>query len=317
MNLNVLAISDGPNCSSTFNLLGIQKQSVNNIIVRQFNAPKKEYDWANLVYVHYGGIGEWKDLQKTLRERQDKIWIIGVRGWGNFKKCFRGKGRGPDYEPSQFVRDYFKAYSVSSKEMQTQVEKYGGKPVYLCQAGVDTKRFTLQRNVIPEQFCMGWVGNPWTGAKRFGRFPELPFPLRICGATINFLKEKNFPLDQLLNNGGWIDHTKIHEFYPTISVYVSLSDNEGCPMPPLEAAASGRPVVATAVGALKEWMPPEYLVPMDKYTDLIPLIARFRDDEELWRKECVRFRRISLDWDFKVIAKQYDYMFREVYETNI
>jgi len=104
------------------------------------------------------------------------------------------------------------------------------------------------------------------------------------------------------------------KFYEGISVYVSVSLFEGGPIPPLEAAASGRPVVATATGALLEWMPKEYLVGVDDYLNMIPIIERLRDDKELYSRECQRFRNISLKWDFRHICKEYDTMFDEVME---
>jgi len=310
--MNILIISDGEVSSGTFNLQGIQKHSQHNIIIKQYNALDKDIDWVDLVYVHYGGIGAWTELQQTLRRRQDKPWIIGVRGFGNWKRCFRGR---TEFEPLPYIQKHFKAYSVSSKEMYELVNKWSGNPTYLCQAGVDTSRF--MPSSPPKQFCIGWLGNPWTGAKMFHRFKDFPFPLRIAGATQNYLKEKVNPKDfKLLNKGGFIPYNEIHKFYQNISVYVSVSDNEGCPMPPLEAASSGRVVVATKTGALMEWIPPEYLVDKDKHKDLVPIIEELRDNSTLYNKECVRFRKISSNWDFSVIAKQYDKMFSEVLENG-
>jgi len=308
--MRIVVISDGEDSSGTFNLVGIKNKSKNEILIKQFDASDEEIDWADLVYVHYGGIGTWKDLQQTLRKRQDKPWVIGIRGHGTIKRCFIGR---KELTPVSYVEKYFKAYSVSNKEIYELVNKWGGKPTYLCQAGVDTDRFAPSKP--PTQFCMGWVGNPWAGSKAFHRFQDFPFPLRIAGATRQYLKVKVNPDNfNLVNEGGFIQHEDIHKFYQDISVYVSVSDNEGCPMPPLEAASSGRVVVATKTGALMEWVPPEYLVDKDKYKELIPIIEKLRDNLTLYNKECIRFRKISLNWDFSVIAKQYDSMFLEVCE---
>jgi len=232
-----------------------------------------------------------------------------MRGHGNFKRCFIGRTQ---LEPVSYVKEYFKAYSVSSKEIYELVNKWGGKPTYLCQAGVDTNRFVPSKP--PAQFCIGWIGNPWAGAKAFNRFQDFPFPLRIAGATRQYLKVKATPDNfNLVNEGGFIPHEDIYNFYRQISVYVSVSENEGCPMPPLEASASGRVVVATKTGALTEWVPPEYLVDIYKYKELIPIIERLRDNQTLYKNECKRFRELSLKWDFSEITKQYDNMFQEVY----
>ncbi len=83
-------------------------------------------------------------------------------------------------------------------------------------------------------------------------------------------------------------------------------------MPPMEAAASGRPVVGTRVGALRTWLPKKYQV--DDYKELIPLIAELRDNPKIYKNEMRRFRRISLNWDFNKIALQYDNMWEDVYE---
>ena len=81
-------------------------------------------------------------------------------------------------------------------------------------------------------------------------------------------------------------------------------------MPPKEAAACGRPVVARRAGDLPEWVPEQYLV--GETHELIPLIELFMNDRELLIEEGKRFRELSLQWDFKNIVAEYDLMFDAV-----
>jgi glycosyltransferase involved in cell wall biosynthesis len=313
--MKVLMISDGGTSSGTFNLQGIAKHSKHETRLRHFNANEKQgdLDWADVYYIHYGGIGHFHLLLEQLRLRRDKPWIIGVRGFGNFKRTFAGRrGRGHMiknatpanalYEPVWYAQ-LCVAYSVSSLQLQRIVSQWTKMPVYLAQAGVDTERF--KPSPPPDEFCIGWAGDPYSGPKAYHRLEEFPFPLKTAGTKPKQL----FP--NQLSAQGWTPHSKMHEFYKDISVYVQVSFSEGCPMPPMEAAASGRPVVGTKVGALMTWLPEKYQV--ENYKELIPLIEELRDNPKVYKNEMNRFRRISLNWDFSKIVLQYDNMWEDVY----
>jgi len=129
------------------------------------------------------------------------------------------------------------------------------------------------------------------------RFRQLPFPKRMVGPH---------------TEGGKRHYSKMPEFYSGVSMLVNTSRKEGSPLPPKEAAASGRPVAATAVGDLVEWVPSEYLV--EDYRDLIPIIERFRDDRSFLVEEGRRFRELVLPYDYRRLVRDYDRMFDEVME---
>jgi len=286
--MNILCISDGEDSSGTYNLRGIKRFSINHMDIVQFYPSMEQMDWADIIYVHYGGIGKWKNLLAGLRRRQDKPWILGVRGFGNFKRCFEWIFEDKIYRPVWFMERAV-AISCSNMELMKMVRKWTDIPTYLCQAGVDTGWF-IPQGPPKDEFCIGWVGNPYSGDKMFSRLKDLPFSLKMAE--------------------GEILHREMPWFYRNIWVYVSVSQYEGCPMPPLEAAACGRPVVATRAGTLVEWVPEEYLI--DNHLDMIPILEKLRDDRELYLRECKRFRKLSLKWDFEYIAEQYDFMFKSV-----
>ncbi len=290
--LNVLVICDGDDSSATTVMKNIVKHSKHNLrIVQWFPDDIKDVD---IIYVHYGGLF-WpphKKLINFLIENRDVKWIAGIRGFVNFKRWLND-----DLKTFCNFVYYFDAISTANKMFVGMVDQLDSSlRTFVCHVGIDNTLFTPQP--LTDDFCIGWAGNIYCGSKMFFNFARLPFVKKTAGGGL----------------GTWRNYKEMPKFYKEISVYVSSSTEEGGPLPPKEAAASGRPVVAVKTGDLSEWMPEEWLVPNydDSWKLLIPKIEQLRNDKELYLKECKRFQELILNWDYSIIVKEYDLMFEEV-----
>lgn len=303
LRLRVKAICDGDSSSASTTIRGLIKESKHDVTLHQWGLKEEEFEDTDIVYIHYGALlSRSENLRRQLKEHRETKWIAGIRGVGNFLK-FSKKW---EFPPRQGFADFvyeLDALSVANKRFyQIVMEADSSLDPYICHCGVDTDMF--QPTPLPEEFCIGWAGNPYTGAKGFfGHFLKLPFPKKTaawdCGT-------------------GRI-YKKMPAFFASLWGYVSTSVEEGCPLPPLEAAASGRVVAATACGCLPEWVPKEYLVPNVKTSVelLTPIISQFVGNREFATKEGLRFRKIiESGWSFKIIAKEYDRMFEDVFNAG-
>ena len=287
--LNVEIVCDGDSSSATFVIRNILKRSRHNCSLHQWNAEYRED--TDIIYFHYGGIltDNSSIVENFLKKKRDYKWIAGIRGRLNFKRWLKNGG----FHDFVFLLD---GVSCANERFRVLSEEKGLSNVFVCHSGVDTEAFSVKPP--PKEFCIGWAGSGYAGSKMFGNFLRLPFPKRT--SAYDFGTSRKF--------------VDMPSFYDKVGVYVSTSVEEGSPLPPKEAASSGRPVVAIDVGDLCEWVPKEWLVPnfKDSYKLLIPLIEQLRDDEELYLRECKRFREIIENWDYSIIVNEYDSMFSSV-----
>lgn len=285
--LNIIAVCDGEHSSATLVMRNIQLHSKHNIDIQQW-VPEILPD-TDMVYFHYGGLlGENNPQALECLDVPVKT-IAGLRGHLTLKRW------AIELSPIHFhgFINKLDAVSCASMEMQRTFSNVEPDiPTFICHSGVDTETFTPRP--LPEEFCIGWAGNAYSGAKMFPNFIKLPFSKRTAGDGI----------------GTYRAFRDMPSFYHGISVYVSTSVEEGSPVPPKEAAACGRPVVAIGVGDLVEWVPEEFLV--DEWKQLIPVLNHLYSDGETLREVSEWFRELSLKWDYRVIVEEYDDMFREV-----
>ncbi|MEQ1727275.1 MAG: glycosyltransferase [Vicinamibacterales bacterium] len=83
---------------------------------------------------------------------------------------------------------------------------------------------------------------------------------------------------------GWVDD--LPRFYATLDIFTLSSLNEGTPVAVIEAMASGRPVVSTAVGGVPDVVEPELcglLVPAQSPEALAAALVRLASDPSLRR----------------------------------
>ena len=285
--LNVVVVCDGEASSATIVMKQLCQHSKHNLTLYQWK-PELTSE-TDILYFHYGGILLEKHPRTLTYLDAPMKKIAGLRGLLTFKRW------AVKLNPTHF-HDFIgklDAVSCSNAELQQMfIDVRPDIPTFICHSGVDTELF--KPSPPPKHFCIGWAGNAFSGAKMFYNFTKLPFSKRTAGDGIGtYRKFEGMP-----------------QFYPLISVYVSVSTEEGSPVPPKEAAACGRPVVAIDVGDLSEWVPEEYLV--STWRELVPIIKQFREDRSLLEVAVSRFRGLSLKWDYSLVAREYDDMFERV-----
>jgi len=285
--LNIAVVCDGEDSSATIVMNQLRQHSRHNLTIYQWT-PEITGE-TDILYFHYGGLLLAKNPEILSYLDTPVKKIAGLRGLLTFKRWIT------DFNPTKlepFI-EKLDAVSCANEELRTMFTgAVDTVPVFLCHYGVDTSMF--KPHPFPPHFCIGWAGNAFSGAKMFPNFLKLPFSKRTAGDGI----------------GTYRAYEDMPNFYPTISVYVSTSTEEGSPVPPKEAAACGRPVVAVDAGDLSEWIPREYLV--STWRDLIPIIKRLKDDAVLLEDVGHQFREFSLRWDYSLVANEYDQMFEHV-----
>jgi len=102
-----------------------------------------------------------------------------------------------------------------------------------------------------------------------------------------------------------------------LDIFVLSSDREAFPLAPMEAMAAGRPVVATAVGALPEIVEKNQaglIVPAGDVSALAGALERLLSDRELHDTASRNGRRVARErFDISVMAERMD----AVYQTAI
>jgi glycosyltransferase involved in cell wall biosynthesis len=149
----------------------------------------------------------------------------------------------------------FKGLVCISKILQ---EKLAGKNANITYIpnGVDTELFKPAHH--DHEFTVGFVGQKTTGG--FGRkrnnegikvWDIKGYELLLQPLVQRLNKKVSFKiLDNDSTNA--IPHIWMPEWYANIDVLICTSLFEGCPLPVLEAAACGKPVISTRVGIVPE-----------------------------------------------------------------
>ncbi len=149
----------------------------------------------------------------------------------------------------------FKRLVCISKILQ---EKLAGKNANITYIpnGVDIDMFKMAHN--GDEFTVGFVGQPTDGGFGKGRTNEgvkkwdikgyelllIPLMKRLKG-KVNFRTTIN-------TSETAIPHSEMPDWYKHIDVLICTSLYEGCPLPVLEAASCGKPVISTRVGIVPE-----------------------------------------------------------------
>jgi glycosyltransferase involved in cell wall biosynthesis len=298
----ILVIAGVPTWSMNRVCRGVQAHSKHDLeITNYWMSGYEPSDW-DAVYIHCGAAVNG-DRKKYIQDhREDTKWAVGLRGGTAFIRNIN--------RLNSIIWD---AYSVGSPFWLEKAQDWVKSPVdipgFVCHGGIDTSVFTPRP--FPDEFSIGWAGNSANGAKRIYRFNELPFKRKaIGGGAMRKFKAMGLPNIEYIPT---VKYPFMNDFYGGISLYVQTSYREGGSLPPKEAAASGRPVVTTRVGDAPEWIPEEYLVETARKSydekKMIELITMFKEDPDLLEREGKRFKELSKQWDFSIVAKEYDLMF--------
>jgi len=294
--VNVVIVCDGVNSSATIISHVLAKHSQNNIVVCQWD-PTPFINCADVVWLFQGSqITHPTSAIPDMVEGSSARWLLGCNGYGALHKWNYGRGRAPPPHVNPFS-----AVQTSCRRLHDIMVDYVKKPTFLAHSGFDSDLFYPLPP--PKDFCIGWAGDARNGAKMYDNFAGLPFPKKTVGDYA----------------GGFIPHLRMPGFYSTVSVYVSTSEGESSPLPPREAAACGRPVVAVDVGDLYEWVPPRLLVEQSEWgyrthdsDKLIPIIESLKDPELYCRAAEDTLKSVQQFSYSNIINSEYDPMFREV-----
>jgi len=285
--LKLVLIADQWNWSAFRVLNGVSQHSKHISMVTCFEPPRNQEDF-DVLYYRYGALAS-KHVDRI--KNSTKKWIAGISGFGCLTRCTKPQRK----EFSDFIYEFdaLTANSLQMKKILNEIDS--SMPVYLCHSGYDERLF--KPSPFPEEFHIGWAGKANAG-KGHKSFLQLPFSQRASAVGC----------------GTGRPHYEMPDYYKTISVYVSTSIREGSPLPPKEAAGSGRPVVAVSAGDMPEWFPPKWIVEntgKDSYKALIPLIEELQDPDML-HKIGMEFHEAVQPYEFSRLVREYDTMFESV-----
>jgi len=284
--LKVAAVSDGWDSSATYVLEGLKKYSKHDWTIYQY---QPEIGDADVVYYHVGAL--LSELNPMMLRQFNGTTIkkaAGLRGEMNYKRWAE------DYYPVTKLRSWvyeLDAVACSNRYYYNEMKRFNLN-AHLCPSGVDAESFTPQP--YPDEFTVGFVGNPEHGAKNYALFKSLPFKQRYASS---------------------IPHNEMLDFYKSISVLVCCSWHEGSPVPPKEAAFCGKPTVAFNVGDLRDWLP-ENLIAKDR-EDVIMKLNMLKDNPELTKEYGLKCRERVESYNFINVAPLYDKMLESVSEATI
>lgn len=298
--LNILAVCDGLTSASSNQMRGLKKHSRHNIELCAWTPIDTTTEETDIVYFRYGGMvaDNRPDNIEFMRQNRQIKYIGNINGFGVLRR-WSHYGRFRDFV------GLFDALTVLDSTYYGYAERmriqHMVKPkIFLRPIGVDTEMF--KPSPPPNSFCVGWAGTVRRISAEEGvlqRFLGLPF-LHNCSAIGGKTGRK------------WAD---MPAFWNSISVFVELIEE---PQPGglmfLEAAASGRPVVAFESHVLDEWFPREWLV--SSYEELVEKIETLRDDAQLYRETSEYFRRLAVEKrSWQVVAPQFDAMFESLMDN--
>jgi len=234
----------------------------------------------------------WKycgDRRKWLR---DKKICIGVRGDEGFLPIMKGK----------IKIDGFHAIGCNSYSRYEALKKKFPrlKTIHYTRNGVDTKIF--KQVTLGNRFNVGWAGTAKRQCKRVEIAKQLNFPVKIISQKGGKFFKKGISRQKMVN------------FYKSIDCLILTSNIEGMNNTVLEAAASGLPVVSTAVGDVPRLIPEKWLTPIEPpkrvVKEMNEKLSRLNNSVELRRKVGHRNRKeIERNWSWNIVVKDYERMF--------
>ena len=187
----------------------------------------------------------WREAEHArglLRARRHVVCVYDYESWRGDEEVFRRALSGADLVAcaNPVLRDLVRPYVPASARVLSLPD------------GVDVDRFPLLPN--PKTFVVGWTGNSRAMGEGVGRSDDH----KGLGLIRAACEAEGIPLVvRDLADGPPLPHADMSAgFYAQIACYACASLSEGTPNPPLEALASGKPVVTTDVGLMADTIKP-------------------------------------------------------------
>lgn len=195
-----------------------------------------------------------------------------------------------------------RALTAASPRLYDRIKNMNRR-VYYCPNGVDTEKF--KPGLIPDnpKFTVGWMGQPTTGGfgEKYSREGVKVWDLKGYELVLRPLMQEmgdkvawklclNTPADAK-------SYDEIPPWYSDVDVFLCTSLYEGTPLPVLEAAASGKPIISTDVGIVPEILDPQFVIPPPKNKHWVPETVKRLRDALLSMRDMGKERRNAIGTD--------------------
>jgi hypothetical protein len=284
----------GLNWGADFMLENIMKNAKEYEIIPSYDLKWDNIRDADVVWFHNIATSSYYNMPiikispivKWMKRKNRPVFIGGVRGQVGFER-------------SKKILPYFDSIHTGSVELLNKTKQFNENS-YTLLPGVDTDLFRPM-NIDKKEFTIGWVGDKNKRMKNYEIIELLNYPYKIASKE-NYIPHKHMPL-----------------FYNKLSAYTHFSSHEGGNRTVLEACACGLPVISTSTGATKQYIDDEWVIPFKQDYDYLSIefkkrLRKLENDQNLTKKVSKNNRQKSLQYDWKIITKQWIKIIDETYQ---
>ena len=242
-------------------------------------------------------------VYKAVAEPQRFKLLIGVHSfflWDHGSSVGTNVARGSQNPQFLSALRPFSAVAVICESLRAAFPEIDP---HLTHYGVNTEIFhpAARRRPEPRRLRVGWVG-VLLKHKNHGLFLEIRERLAGVADCVDVLVSPDgyYSADVLSRDG-------MNRFYNDLDVLVVTADSEGGPLPPLEASASGVPVITPAIGCMTEFVRhgiDGYVVDSyeaGEYVRLVRLLDNNREILRQMRDACIE--KAFGPWNLKAKAE--------------
>ena len=264
----------------------------------------KDFDEIRKIYL--------KKFTRNYSEYKNKYNLFHFFGWGEGAR-FAGRATAgisstnwkyKHLRRAKMVMPKYRALVPVSKLLAEGV-KGKNKNIMIAQNGVDHTMFYPKRK--QKKFIVGWMGQPTKPPHDQHGYTKTLKPLFLAlsklgistapfAATYKTAK----PLSEMI------------DYYNSVSVMIHTGTMTGTPNPIFEAAACGRPVLSTRIGAAPELINGKNGQICNTIDDFVKEITFLRDNQDIAEQMGTQAREdILRDWTWEKRARAYIPIFKK------